>query len=328
MNTVFIITGGAGRVLTAIPALEKYHKLNPNDDFKIIIPMWDYLYYGHPLLQKKVFNHMQKESFERFKDHIIKLPEPYHELDYYNQKIGLVEAFDRQINGVNNEPLNSINLYLDKYEKEKAIGFINDLKEQTGCKKVVIFQPYGSGTELVNKKPIDNTNRSLSQESYVKIAKNLSSDHSVVFFGPMQLRSPDDAFTMQYSADADLRVWMALISQCDVFLGVDSVGQHMARAFNKPGVILMGSTFEINVSYPDHFEFYRKENHLPTYVPIRLFEFDCHLANRLNNDIMEFTDSEIAEICSKVRYKPSKKTNIKGTKNKLFKFAEETNVNE
>ena len=36
-NTTFVISGGAGRVVTAIPALEKYHRLNPDDDFKVLI---------------------------------------------------------------------------------------------------------------------------------------------------------------------------------------------------------------------------------------------------------------------------------------------------
>jgi len=32
MNTTFLLNGGAGRIITAIPALEKNQKLNPADD--------------------------------------------------------------------------------------------------------------------------------------------------------------------------------------------------------------------------------------------------------------------------------------------------------
>ena len=39
-NTTFVISGGAGRVVTAIPALEKYHRLNPHDDFKVLVHGW------------------------------------------------------------------------------------------------------------------------------------------------------------------------------------------------------------------------------------------------------------------------------------------------
>ena len=36
-HTVFHIDGGAGRVIAAIPALLKFHKNNPNDDFKVLV---------------------------------------------------------------------------------------------------------------------------------------------------------------------------------------------------------------------------------------------------------------------------------------------------
>ena len=35
-STAFFINGGAGRVITSIPALEKFHEENPDDDFVIV----------------------------------------------------------------------------------------------------------------------------------------------------------------------------------------------------------------------------------------------------------------------------------------------------
>ena len=35
MNKVFWIDGGAGRVIAAIPALLKYGRLNPNDNWSV-----------------------------------------------------------------------------------------------------------------------------------------------------------------------------------------------------------------------------------------------------------------------------------------------------
>ena len=40
MNTTFLLSGGAGRIIAAIPALEKYHRLNPDDDFRVVIYGW------------------------------------------------------------------------------------------------------------------------------------------------------------------------------------------------------------------------------------------------------------------------------------------------
>ena len=53
-NTTFVISGGAGRVVTAIPALEKYHRQNPDDDFKVLVHGWIDLFWSHPLLQLKI----------------------------------------------------------------------------------------------------------------------------------------------------------------------------------------------------------------------------------------------------------------------------------
>jgi len=35
-NTAFFVNGGAGRMLSSIPALELYQKENPKDDFIIV----------------------------------------------------------------------------------------------------------------------------------------------------------------------------------------------------------------------------------------------------------------------------------------------------
>jgi hypothetical protein len=88
---------------------------------------------------------------------------------------------------------------------------------------------------------------------------------------------------------------MAMTSQADAFVGVDSVGQHMARSFNLAGVIIMGSTFEVNVSYPKHFIFYRN-GIKPTYSPIRIGGVDSDFADRANDGIMNFTSNQINEI--------------------------------
>jgi len=55
-NTTFIITGGAGRVIAAVPALEKFARLNPDDDFKVLVYGWESLFWSHPLLQDRTFS--------------------------------------------------------------------------------------------------------------------------------------------------------------------------------------------------------------------------------------------------------------------------------
>jgi hypothetical protein len=172
---------------------------------------------------------------------------------------------------------------------------------QTGKKKVLVFQPYGSATEIVNNTVIDHTNRSLRQEDYYNIVRQLSNDFLIIYFGEQRFRHPQDFTSINMEATQDLRVWLSMISECDYFLGVDSVGQHMARALNKKGLVLMGSTFEKNISYPDHFKFYRNKNKNPVYVPIRLVDFDGMFLNRENDGILNFNEFQIREIVNMVK---------------------------
>jgi hypothetical protein len=89
---------------------------------------------------------------------------------------------------------------------------------------------------------------------------------------------------------------MGLIYHCDLFVGCDSVGQHIARASNKPGIILMGGTDERNYSYPNHFTIVRKEDRTPVYSPWRLSDIDVEFADRANDDIMNFDEEEFSSI--------------------------------
>ena len=118
MNTTFLLSGGAGRIITAIPALEKFAKLNPDNDFKVMIYGWENLYWNHPLLQSKTFGVGTKGSFDHIvKNNLLLSPEPYHVNEYYNQKLSLVDAFDKEINKTDDHSdLDKPRLYLHSSE--------------------------------------------------------------------------------------------------------------------------------------------------------------------------------------------------------------------
>jgi hypothetical protein len=302
MNTTFIINGGAGRVIAAIPALEKFVKLNRDNDFRIIVHGWQDLYWSHPILQSKTVGVHQKNIFDEYvKNYRLVCPEPYYIHDYYNQKISLTEAFDREINNTtNHKDLNTPKLYVSKYEQLCIKNVINELKSVHKKNKVVVFQPYGSTMTIIGDQAYDNSNRSLSVENYLQISKFLhEKDCLIIFFGENHLKHPTDNFSVNLlNYNPDLRMYMSFISECDYFVGCDSVGQHMARAFNKPGSIFMGSTFEINVSYPKHFRFFRKEDQKPVYSPIRLGGVESNFTDRLNDGIMDFSQEDIEHFCN------------------------------
>ena len=88
MKKVFIIDGGAGRVVTSIPAFLKYHKNHPDENWKILVAGWDMMFWNIPELQDRVFNLETKGSFDNY----IKLG--VHFLQQSNQTILFLPSFE------------------------------------------------------------------------------------------------------------------------------------------------------------------------------------------------------------------------------------------
>ena len=301
LNTTFILDGGAGRMITAIPALERYKIENPEDDFRILTAAWENIYWAHPVLQNRVFNINSKGTFDlHMKGRRVVHPEPYQMYQYYDEGKHLTECFDIAINGTN-DLIDKPNLYITKQETVAAQRLIYEATQKTRKQKTIIFQPYGSGMKMLNDRPHDNSNRSLDVDFALQLAFNMSKEHTVIFFGEKEFYHPGDNYSVQFfDKGADLRMYMSLIANCDYFVGVDSVGQHIARAFNKPGTIILGATKAENISYPDHFSIYRNDV-VPTYVPIRLSQIDCDFADNLNEDVMNFTEADLQRILSTIK---------------------------
>jgi ADP-heptose:LPS heptosyltransferase len=298
MHTTFMIDGGAGRLITAIPALEKYAIKNPDDDFRVLTAAWEEIYNNHPVLQNRTFNINQKGMFDlHIKNRRMVVPEPYHLHEYYNQKKHLTQAFDQEINQTqDHSDLDKPNLYLSQKEVFAAQSILNQIRQQKKKDRVIVIQPYGSGISIQNGRPIDNSNRSLDVDFALKLIYELSKDNVVIFFGQKEFYHPGDNYSVNFFDNgADIRLYMTMIHLCDYFVGVDSLGQHMARSMNKPGTVIMGSTFEDNVSYKDHFTIYRNSFE-PVYSPIRISNIDCSYAENLNERTMQFTEEDLQNI--------------------------------
>jgi len=298
MKKAFMIDGGAGRVIAAIPALKKYVRNNPNDNISIFVFGWDALLWGIPELQNISFSPDVKGIFEsKFRDlDLIVSPEPYRQPNYYNQKISLAEAFDEIINETtDHSDLETPELVLNKLEEKNAASLIQEVKTQQQKQKTIVIQPYGRSANRIDEKDIiDDSTRSIEPHVYLKLVKKLSTKYNLIFFGDNNFFMQEDTFT--YKPEVDLRMWAAIIEASDYFIGCDSVGQHMARAFAKPGTVFIGSTFSINTSYPDFFNIIEKQSVHKEYSPIRISHLDGHLADRLNDRLMDYTDEEIDDI--------------------------------
>lgn len=297
---IFWIDGGAGRVIAAIPALLKYHRLNPDAEWAVLIGAWDFLYWGIPELQDRTYNLDTKGVFDNVvknADQII-TPEPYRNPAYFRQEISLVEAFDREINLTSDHSdLGPPRLVLNQQERLVATNTIADLKTAQKKQKTVIFQPFGRGAKLDRNTVVDEESRSLSAKDYLALTRRLANKYNMIFFGEPDFQLKDDTLSGKYTAD--LRTWSALVAEADYFIGCDSVGQHIARAVGTPGTVIFGSTFPKNTSYPDWFQIIEKQG-TKKYSPIRIAGLDVALSNRLNESTMSFSQKEIDDIFNKI----------------------------
>jgi hypothetical protein len=299
MYKIAFVNGGAGRMICSIPALEKFILNNP-ENYIITEGGLDFVW-GNKILQDRTFEANSKGIFENIiRDGEIITVEPYRQSDYYNQKASIAQAIDKIING-SYESIDKykVKLVLNKEEEITALSAITQIKELHGKKKTVLIQPFGRG--VVNDESLnityDHGSRSMENDFYLKLAAEIKKKYNVMCMSEFQV--PGDTISMTPKS-LTLRKWAAIIEHIDYFIGCDSVGQHFAYGYNKPGTVICGSTFPINVSYPNHFNIIEKKGFERRYDPIRICEFGSYEAGRLNDVAMSFDETETKEIIAKI----------------------------
>ena len=130
MKPVFAISGGMGRVLCALPALEKYYK-NHGKNFYIFSESGLEFFVGNKRLQDITYSPETKDLFETIiRPNNLITPEPYRDHGYYNQKRSLSESFDFLINNTeDHSDLERPKIYLTKQEEIHALEAINNAKK-------------------------------------------------------------------------------------------------------------------------------------------------------------------------------------------------------
>jgi len=282
--------------------LLKFHRLNPNNNWKILVPAWDSLLWSIPELQDRTYGVDTKGLWDNIILNATEIitPEPYKLPAYFKQEISLVQAFDREINKTkDHSDLSVPKLQFNKAEEKWAANTIADVKQQQQKAKTIVIQPFGRGATLDRADIIDTASRSLSADAYLSLTKKLIVRYNLIFFGDPQFQMAADTYTIKLPNTTDLRMWAAIIDCSDYFVGVDSVGQHMARATNTPGTVIFGSTFPINTSYPDYFQIIEKPG-VKKYSPIRIAGLDTLLADRINDKLSDFDEAEISDMFNKI----------------------------
>jgi len=299
MKKIIFINGGAGRVIASLPALEELDKRG--ELAGIVCEGGMEMFLGHPTLQSKAFDVNHKGLFENLiKDNLCVSPEPYRDYEYYNLRSSLQQSFWYQILDERTDKNRKPTLKLSKSEEMAAVDIISQVKQQQSKDKTIVIQPFGRSSQMGAGIVYDPSTRSVEQNTFIELVGELSKDYNVVYMGEHKLNVVNVPI-FQPQEHLPLRIWSAIIEASDYFIGCDSVGQHIAYTFNKPGTVILGSTFGVNVTYPEYFNIIEKDAESKVYSPIRIAGFGCEEADRLNDPLMDFTDEELKNMIKNIQ---------------------------
>lgn len=313
-SKAFFINGGAGRVLCSIPAFEKYAEESGDKDFIIVCEGGTEFYKGHPLLDSRSYDNWHKNLFkDKLKNMDLVSPEPYRVWEYFNQKCSLAQAFDIEINQKGIRDLSAPTLNLSREEDIVGISVIEEVKRELKKDKVVVFQPFGRGIGDHNGILSDPSGRSFDYENVLSTIKKLQKEKfAVILMSELRIdtKKTDLQEEIAQPENATLRGWSSIIKHADLFIGCDSVGQHISFITKTPTLSVLGSTYPINVSYPesDIFKVIDLGEGVRQYSPIRIVvdEFVDRLNERLMFMTPEIEDYLIDE-AKKLVYNKTKK---------------------
>ena len=298
MKKAFVINGGAGRVLCAIPALEHY--VNSVDkDVVIIVEGWIEVFLSSPLLMDKVYPASHKDLMLLLQDREVITPEPYRLNAYFTQKANLVQAFDMLINydvpPTEIPATKQFDFSVGKGDQAFGYNLVAQAGQALGKEKIVVIQPFGSSAKQEGVFIIDESGRSMEVAHLVTLVEKLSKDYGVILMTQVKPHT-DKQLGAIIPENVNLLQWMGVIHAADYFIGCDSVGQHIANALGKPATVVIGATFPENISYSGNKQFtiLDKGKGKRKYSPIRITH-DITI-ERNNEALMMLTKEDINSI--------------------------------
>lgn len=293
-SKAFFINGGAGRMITSVPALELYEKESDDKDFIIVCEGGTDVFKGHPTLDARTYDVWHKGLFKDYlKNRDIVSTEPYRIWEYYNQQCSIAQAFDIQINNKGVRELPKPTFRLSKDELLNGRQVVGQVKDKLKKDKLVVLQPFGRGIEYIDETLVDRTARSFELKDVKQIIKKLQDNgFAVILMSEFKIDLTDAKLKDEVAMpeNVNFRVWAAIIKYADHFLGCDSLGQHLAYIMETPATVVTGSTYPINVSYPDceYFDILDMGEISREYSPIRILPDER--VDRLNENIMAMND--------------------------------------
>ena len=157
----------------------------------------------------------------------------------------------------------------------------------------------------------------MSLVNTVEIINQLKKDYAVIVMSeihfPVEENEEKSKHKIARPEIQDMRHWAAVIDVADHFLGCDSMGQHIAKALDGTATVVCGSTFPINISYPNDkdFDIIDIGEGRRKYSPIRISQEE-HI-ERFNDQAMEMDKSQIKQVVDSVRKRLGKSKKFTGT---------------
>ena len=293
-SKAFFINGGAGRMISSVPAFEKYLEESDDKDFIIVCEGGTDVFKGHPKLDDRAYDIWHKGLFKDYlKTREIVTTEPYRVWEYYTQQCSIAQAFDIQINNKGIREMPKPTLRLSKDELLQGRSIISEVKKKLKKEKLAVIQPFGRGIEYIDETLVDRTARSFELKDVKSIVKKLqANDYAIILMSEFKVDFTDAKLKEEVAMpeNVNFRVWASIIKYADHFLGCDSLGQHLAYGVETESTVVTGSTYPINVSYPDcpYFEILDMGELHREYSPIRILPDER--VDRMNENIMVMTD--------------------------------------
>jgi hypothetical protein len=293
-SKAFFINGGAGRMISSVPAFEKYLEESGDKDFIIVCEGGTDVFKGHPKLDDRAYDIWHKGLFKDYlKTREIVTTEPYRVWEYYTQQCSIAQAFDIQINNKGIREMPKPTLRLSKDELLQGRSIVSEVKKKLKKEKVAVIQPFGRGIEYIDETLVDRTARSFELKDVKSIVKKLqANDHAIILMSEFKVDFTDAKLKDEVAMPENVnwRIWAAIIKYADHFLGCDSLGQHLAYVVETESTVVTGSTYPINVSYPEskYFEILDMGEVDREYSPIRILPDER--VDRMNENIMVMTD--------------------------------------
>lgn len=241
-----LISGGIGKCLVFSSFIPKLYK--KYGEFNIMSP-WQDLFEGVEGVRRSISISVEYGYEDYFKGQDRVAPEPYNNNDFYRKKIGLREAYAREMGLEYNdeEDLPFSPTSFNPAVKEK----IDELTKDGG--KYIVVQFMG-GNQAMNGKQNQKTMTKdyppkLIEEFVMKFLKKYEKrNYRIVNYGlPFEFAIPNTLPTddIPYTAAG------YLLSKAETFVAVDSNLQHFSacREVKKKGVVLWGATDPVSFGY-------------------------------------------------------------------------------